>query len=165
MPNILELSPSLPTCYLAQTTNQAQITNQPHSPTHLYQAQSTNQPQTPHPETSLTTVFSSLAIKRKAAPDDGEEEPTPKLLRLCAPDYNPNPTPFLTNSAKTHPKPKRATKKRTPPAPPFVSNLSDTNLCNVELFEVEVSHNFTSSVANPPTDGRVAGPKQPHSQC
>lgn len=60
--------------------------NNPPSTTSLSIPEKSSSPQ--HPDIPLTSVFRSLAIKRRAS-DDLEEQGTPKILRLCSSGVDP----------------------------------------------------------------------------
>lgn len=121
---------------------------------------------------SLSTVFTSLNLKRKVV-DPSDEERGSKLFRLCAPEPNPNPLNSNTKSTlpKINHKPKRAYTKRA-----LKSKHSFDNFGEAVLFDVPIGVGSSDGVNltdvsiegdNPNLamdEGRVAGPKQPRPQ-
>lgn len=122
---------------------------------------------------SLSSVFTSLNLKRKAA-DTSDKERGTKLLRLCAPE--PKPTTPFSNTKSTLPKinhkPKRAYTKRALKSKHSSDNFGEAVLCDVligvgnsyevNLCDVPIEGDNTNLTMD---EGRVVGPKQPHPQC
>ncbi|KAF7145512.1 hypothetical protein RHSIM_Rhsim04G0053400 [Rhododendron simsii] len=126
-------------------------------------------------ENCLTSVFKSLAIKRKAD-EDFPEDPRPKILRLCAP--NPKPT-------HQQPKSSRQTRKYVKKSCNLLSlpkGEGGSGLCEVQVTQsnfdgedekamvpVEVvaleAMEKVLEFGTGDEKGLVAGPKQPLPQC
>lgn len=118
---------------------------------------------------SLSTAFTSLNLKRKVV-DPSDEERGSKLLRLCAPEPNPNPLNSNTKSTlpKINHKPKRAYTKRALKSKHSFDNFGEAVLCDVpigvgssdgaNLTDVSIEGDNPNLAMD---EGRVAGPKQP----
>ncbi|KAF7146847.1 hypothetical protein RHSIM_Rhsim03G0009600 [Rhododendron simsii] len=145
----------------------------PYHPSPKFSLPQIEKPSSPKfPDIALATVFQSLAIKRKAT-EDQEEQGKSKILRLCTPEI---PSP------KTQARPTRATRRilkgRQSPKSPSKGNGSTGNSFTMEqdMCDVQIQQSYDCTgmeLAVAPmgmsiaTDdkGRVAGPKQPPSQC
>ncbi|KAF7133213.1 hypothetical protein RHSIM_Rhsim09G0083200 [Rhododendron simsii] len=83
---------------------------------------------------SVSSVFTSLNLKRKAV-DSSDEERCSKLLRLCAPELNPNPRASNTKSTllKINHKPKRFYTERALKSNHPFDNFGEVVLCDVPI--------------------------------
>ncbi|KAG5537914.1 hypothetical protein RHGRI_025115 [Rhododendron griersonianum] len=155
--------------------------NNPPSTTTLSIPEKSSSPQ--HPDIPLTSVFRSLAIKRRAS-DDLEEQVTPKILRLCSSGVDPiipkhKPSRPTRATSKVRRKPLSLSKGCN-----YDDNsmVMDNGLCEVQIQQdfvnydnagsgvskaVEAEGNSSIMLANMQGNGNghVAGPKQPHPQC
>ncbi|KAH7863111.1 hypothetical protein Vadar_013459 [Vaccinium darrowii] len=126
-------------------------------------------------DTSISTVFKSLSLKRKLEEDD----PSPthsKILRLCSPTtaIPPFSPPTKSNSVvgklrKHNPRTRSPSRKLTSQD---ASLFSEEGLCEVQVRQWLKNTGDSNKlplidldVSSMVVDGRVAGPKQPHSQC
>ncbi|KAI8552213.1 hypothetical protein RHMOL_Rhmol06G0248800 [Rhododendron molle] len=160
-----------------------QILEPPSSATPETTPSSNSNPESPPLDQTLANVFTHLAIKRKPS-EETEHCRSSKLLRLCAPEPVPNPlahtSQFPTNlPSKSKPTRTRKSFKRGVPhirtskagdvVPDFLG--SESCLCDVPVqqslnrVEAELLLAHSNLEASSETDGRVAGPKQPHAQC
>lgn len=90
----------------------------PNSPTSPIPSPSNQKTLTQIADVSLVKVFSSFAIKRKVQ-DDVEEPHRSKILRLCAPDNNPNqydPPPITKPTPRKNPSPAPSIPKEVNPS-------------------------------------------------
>ncbi|KAF7139019.1 hypothetical protein RHSIM_Rhsim07G0114000 [Rhododendron simsii] len=127
--------PSTPTFPLIQPKG---LNSNPPSPDHTYSDSPPLSPKTfSHTnlmDISLSTVFTSLNLKRKVV-DPIDEERDSKLLRLCAPEPKPNPINLNTKSSlpKINHKQKRAYTKRALNAKHYFDNFGEAALCDVPI--------------------------------